>query len=43
MSEEDVSMPLLGLIPFLHRDFAEGKGRCDLVSMPLLGLIPFLL
>ena len=38
-----VSMPLLGLIPFLLMTIKSFVGGHAVVSMPLLGLIPFLL
>ena len=41
VSRKNVSMPLLGLIPFLHC-YHFRSGQRVVVSMPLLGLIPFL-
>ena len=37
-----VSMPLLGLIPFLQMKYMYDYDEEMIVSMPLLGLIPFL-
>ena len=38
-----VSMPSIGLIPFLHYSHFEHSRTHDSVSMPSIGLIPFLL
>ena len=38
---EDVSMPLIGQFPFLHR-WVSSSRESSVVSMPLIGQFPFL-